>query len=306
MSKHYFINRQRGEEGPFTLDELSNMRLLSDTRVWYEGLSDWKNISDVSELANLVIQRPPIIERTKDTQTNVNKQIYKRKYFNKKSLIYLLLIIIGLTISSIAVNRIFFQPEPVTDIDGNVSSSVNIGSQIWMVNNLDVSHYRNGDPIPQAQNIDEWDDLTTGAWCYFDMNTENGRKYGKLYNWYAVNDTRGLAPKGWHIPSKDEWVSLTDYLGGKDIAGGKMRSLQYWESPNADATNSSGFSGMPGGLLFFRGIYTDLGSSGNWWSSTEEGPETAYCLALVNNSGSIGNQISYNKNFGLSVRCIKD
>ena len=307
MIKHYFINRGRGEEGPFTIDELSNMRLLDDTKVWYEGLIDWKNINDVTELSSLVIQRPPIIERTKDTQTNVNKQIHKSKYLKKKSLIYLLLIIIGLTISSIAVNSIFFQPDPVSDIDGNVSSSVKIGSPIWMDKNLDVSQFRNGDMIPQAKTDAEWKkagDNKQPAWCYYDNDPANGNKYGKLYNWYAVIDPRGLAPKGWHIPSKNEWNSL-DYWGDKGRA--KLKSTSDWKDAwnnDRNGTNSSGFNDLPGGSRMHGGEFINIGSTAYWWSSTNmDGIENAYFFLLGISVSTVDVNI---KSAGMSVRCIKD
>ena len=113
------------------------------------------------------------------------------------------------------------------------SNEVTIGTQVWMTKNLDVATFRNGDPIPQAKTSDEeWDkayvDAEQPAWCYFDNLPRNGEKYGKLYNWYAVNDPRGLAPEGWHVPSDAEWTQLTDYLGGREKAGAKMKSENGW------------------------------------------------------------------------------
>ena len=109
----------------------------------------------------------------------------------------------------------------VVDIDGNTYQTVDICDQTWMKSNLNVSKYRNGDDIPQVTDATQWANLTTGAWCYFQNNTTNGTIYGKLYNWYAVNDPRGLAPNGWHIPSKDEWAVLRNCLGGENLAGGR-------------------------------------------------------------------------------------
>jgi uncharacterized protein (TIGR02145 family) len=135
----------------------------------------------------------------------------------------------------------------VTDIDGNTYKGISIGTQIWTQSNLNVSRYRNGDIIPQVTNYTQWENLTTGAWCYYANNTANGVVYGKLYNWYAVSDPRGLAPQGWHVPSDAEWRTLTTYLG-EDSAGGKMKSITLWGSFNTGATSSSGFSGFPGGI----------------------------------------------------------
>jgi len=133
-----------------------------------------------------------------------------------------------------------------------ILSSVQIGNQTWTLKNLDVSTYRNGDPIPQVQDNTAWANLSTGAWCYYLNNTANGTIYGKLYNWYAVNDPRGLAPNGYHIPTDAEWTTLTTYLGGSTLAGGKMKEAgsSHWLSPNTGATNSSGFKGLPGGFRY--------------------------------------------------------
>ena len=134
------------------------------------------------------------------------------------------------------------------------SNEVTICNQVWATRNLDVTTYRNGDPIPQVTDIGQWGTLTTGAWCYYNNDPANGATYGKLYNWYAVNDPRGLAPAGWHVPSDSEWTTLTDCLGGVSIAGGEMKATGametgtgLWFAPNVGANNSSGFTGLPGG-----------------------------------------------------------
>src|SRR5436190_23369500 len=127
--------------------------------------------------------------------------------------------------------------------------SVTICDQVWMIKNLDVSTYRNGDPIPEVTDPSQWAGLTTGAWCYYENNSANGTIYGKLYNWYAVNDPRGLAPLGWHVPSDEELTTLTSCLGGVFVAGGTMKETgtTHWLAPNTEATNSSGWTGLPGG-----------------------------------------------------------
>jgi hypothetical protein len=119
-------------------------------------------------------------------------------------------------------NQIIFNSS-VTDVDGNVYGAVKIGNQVWTKENLNVSKYRNGDIIPQVTNQTEWSNLTTGAWCYYENSTANGTTYGKLYNWYAVNDPRGLAPQGWHVSSNDEWTVLTTFLGGKALREAKLK-----------------------------------------------------------------------------------
>lgn len=196
----------------------------------------------------------------------------------------------------------------ITDIDGNLYPSVTIGTQCWMQANLNVSKYRNGDPIPQVQDPTAWAALTTGAWCYYENNTANGTVYGKLYNWYAVNDPRGLAPVGYHVPSDGEWTTLTTFLGGQSVAGGKMKSTTLWDSPNTGATNSSGFTGLPGGWRFYFGVFLEIGGVGLWWSSTEYSTTKAWGCIVVNNDSYAGRSAdgANDKKAGFSVRCLRD
>ncbi len=188
-----------------------------------------------------------------------------------------------------------------------ILSSVQIGNQTWTLKNLDVSTYRNGDPIPQVQDNTAWTNLTTGAWCYYLNNTANGTNYGKLYNWYAVNDLRGLAPNGYHIPTDAEWTTLTTYLGGSTLAGGKMKEAgsSHWLSPNTGATNSSGFKGLPGGFRYSIGGFSFIGSYGKWWGSSEDNANYAWCRVLYNGLGNVDRN-GNDKHYGLSVRCLRD
>jgi len=180
---------------------------------------------------------------------------------------------------------------------------VTIGTQTWMTKDLATSTYRNGDKIPQVKNSSQWATLTTGAWCYYNNNPHSG----KLYNWYAVNDPRGLAPAGWHIPSDVEWTTLTIYLGGVIVAGGKMKETgtAHWWTPNADATNSSGFTALPGGTRYYLGDFFDAGGYGYWWRSTEAASNAAYYRHLTYFYGTISAGTDYKTN-GFSVRCLKD
>ena len=162
--------------------------------------------------------------------------------------------------------------------------------------NLNVSKYRNGDAIPQVQDADAWSKLTTGAWCYYDNKKSYGTKYGKLYNWYAVNDPRGLAPKGYHIPIDEEWSILTDYLVRAE--GTEMKSSNGWFE-NGNVNNSSGFAGYPGGYRGSDGAFEKVGISGYWWSSSEFIANSAWYRNLGSRYG------NYNQT-GLSVRCIRD
>jgi uncharacterized protein (TIGR02145 family) len=189
---------------------------------------------------------------------------------------------------------------------------VQICNQLWMSCNLNVDTYRNGEPIPEVQDSATWASLTTGAWCYYNNDKANGAIYGKLYNWYAVNDPRGLAPTGWHVASDTEWSELETCLGGSDVAGGKLKTTGtieagdgLWNSPNTGATNESGFSALPGGLRLYDGTFIVVGYGGRWWSSTEVVNVGAWGRDLYYNSANIDRYYSNNE-FGYSVRCVRD
>ncbi len=195
-------------------------------------------------------------------------------------------------------------------------ASVKIGTQRWTTKNLNVSRYRNGDKIPQVKDSAEWASLTTGAWCYYNNDAATGATYGKLYNWYAVNDIRGLAPAGFHIPSDAEWATLSTFLGGDMLSGGKMKSTGtieaatgLWFSPNTDATNSSSFTGHPGGyrntFAAFPLLFYNLGNNGYWWSSTDENNIYAYYRNVSYDNDDLYRAYQY-KSYGFSVRCVKD
>jgi uncharacterized protein (TIGR02145 family) len=218
--------------------------------------------------------------------------------------------------------------------------SVKIGTQTWMAENLNVERFRNGDLIPQAKTNEEWEKAGKEgkpAWCYYDNDPKNGAKYGKLYNWYAVNDPRGLAPAGWHIPTDAEWTTLGDQLGSD---GKKMKSTSGWNSWDEDltcqnckvasaeykkicsvckgtgkngkkthsgnGTNSSGFSGLPGGSRSFSGDFSDVGFYGCWWSRTEDGTKHAYSRYLSYSSDGLYRLGGNKEARGLSVRCLRD
>jgi uncharacterized protein (TIGR02145 family) len=184
--------------------------------------------------------------------------------------------------------------------------TVTIGTQTWAVANLNVSTFRNGDSIPEARTNKEWQtsgELGKPAWCYYNNDPANGTKYGKLYNWYAVNDPRGLAPAGWTMPSDADWTKLTYYSGGQGAAGERMKSTAGWSEGN-NGTNETGFIGLPAGYRVENGIFLNLGSIGIWWSSTESKSLTAIDHYLSMNS-SLGKSSSP-KQRGESVRCLKN
>ncbi len=200
-------------------------------------------------------------------------------------------------------------PDPltVTDFDGNVYTTVTIGTQIWMAENLKVTHYRNGAPIDNITDNTEWGNLTTGAYC--NLNNDEGTvdTYGRQYNWYAANNTNSICPTGWHIPSDAEWTTLINYLGGSDTAGGKMKEsgTAHWSNPNLGATNSSGFTALPGGYRNNLGIFDETYNYGFWWSSSHFNDTDGSIIYLFHNyAGVWGGNAS--KKRGYFIRCIKD
>jgi uncharacterized protein (TIGR02145 family) len=191
------------------------------------------------------------------------------------------------------------------------SQSVTIGNQIWLAKNLDISHFRNGDPIREINSIEEW--VKAGkdgipAWCYYEFKPENGKKYGKLYNWHTVNDKRILAPEGWHIPSDDEWTKLSDNLGGEENAGVKLKSSSGWndyKGRTGNGNNASGFNGLPGGYRSSTGLFGDFGDYCGWWSLTELRSGVAWYRGLEYSAGSL-RKSACSEGPGLFVRCLKD
>jgi uncharacterized protein (TIGR02145 family) len=192
------------------------------------------------------------------------------------------------------------------DVDGNVYNTVTIGTQVWMKENLKVSKYRNGDLIPTNLTDAAWNSATTGACAIYNNDAANNTTYGKLYNWFAVVDSRNLCPVGWHVPTNAEWTTLEIYLGGTAVAGGKLKSTStLWTSPNTGATNESGFSGLPGGGRYDDGTYLSIGNYGTWWSSTENSATNAWYRGL-NYFNGFSYPYDLNKRSGFSVRCLRD
>jgi uncharacterized protein (TIGR02145 family) len=209
----------------------------------------------------------------------------------------------------------------VTDIDGNEYQTVKIGEQWWMSENLRVTKHPNGDSIPDTvKSPGFWSLYRHSAYTIYSHDDVDGINseaemvdaYGILYNWYAVNDYRGLCPEGWHVPSDSEWTTLVNYLGGADIAGGQMKSTGtiqdgdgLWLSPNAGATNASGFSGLPGGKRNEVGYFSSIGEYGYWWSSTDSVSHAWYRSLSYDESNVVRSRFAEKSN-GFSVRCVKD
>lgn len=221
-------------------------------------------------------------------------------------------------------------PSTVTDYDGNVYNTVIIGNQIWLKEDLKVSHYSNGDAIPYIDDDVTWaalaDDNTSDAYCFYGDNNNDGTvdiaypDYGALYTWAAAmgdnavssntnpSGVQGVCPDGWHLPSDAEWTELTDYLGGEAVAGGKMKETgtTHWNSPNTGATNESGFTGLPSGRCNLDGTFFDMGDNGYWWSAREGNSNSAFYRHLNYYNNDFHDNTTYLKSGGLSVRCVID
>jgi len=211
------------------------------------------------------------------------------------------------------------QLEVIKDIDGNTYPIIQIGDQVWMAANLQVTHYRNGDPISNVPSDSLWETMDAGAFCYYDNNSENALIHGNLYNWYVINDSRGIAPEGWHIASDEEWMKLEMLLGmeekkanemkwrGTDDEGGKLKEegTKNWNSPNTKATNESGFTALASGCRTYNSRFSDIGSNAYIWTSSENEEDFALARILYFNSSEICRH-AYDKTFGFSIRCIRD
>ena len=233
------------------------------------------------------------------------------------------------------ISKHTYPEDYLTDIEGNQYKTVTIENQTWMAENLNVDKFRNGDPILEAKTDEEWRKARKNkqpAWCYYNNDPANGEKYGKLYNSYAVNDPRGLAPQGWKIPSYMDWRSLTSNIGGLafvttgavGVSGKNMKFTDFWADYNGESgngTNESGFSGLSGGARYNDGTFDGIGKYGYWWSSSTTNCDNAYYLLLSYSdddsyrnywpggaeygSRNIGRG-NTNRGFGYSVRCLKD
>ena len=199
-------------------------------------------------------------------------------------------------------------PTTVKDVDGFEYKIVKLGTQTWMAKNLGVTRFRNGDPIPEATTAEEWkmaDINKTPAWCYYENDPAYGQSYGKLYNWYAVTDPRGLAPEKWRIPNAEEWLRLINYLGNnnKGKAGDQLKDVSGWKD-KGNGNNKSGFKALPGGSRSDQGNFMGAGCFGYWWSNQEHASETAVGFDMGFKYKEI-NKFAYRKGNGFAVRCVR-
>jgi uncharacterized protein (TIGR02145 family) len=187
--------------------------------------------------------------------------------------------------------------------------TVEIGKQVWTLDNLQVETFRNGDIIPEARTNEEWEKAYKAekpAWCFYNNDPSNEKQLGKLYNWFAVNDARGIAPFGFHVPSKTEWETLMLHLGDQAVAGKKLKHTQGWPE-NGNGSNESGFSGLPGGMRFYNGVFDKERKYGHWWTTTPLPPFYAWQFYLLHTDDALGfYSLDFGKGAGMSVRCVAD
>jgi uncharacterized protein (TIGR02145 family) len=212
-------------------------------------------------------------------------------------------------------NKSILEAKSADSGEGKSMKSVKIGTQTWAVENLNVSKFKNGDIIEEIHSDGEIlsdeeyqkaEEEGKPAWCHYDNDPANGQIYGKLYNWFAVNDPRGLAPTGWHVPSDEEWTELIDNLGGINEAGIKLKAIEGWKENEGEVTcgtNESGFTALPGGE--FSDFYNDIGKTGKWWTSTEDSKSQWYRIMNYNDAN-VDRGYSWSKRKGFSVRCLRD
>ncbi|MCX6292253.1 MAG: T9SS type A sorting domain-containing protein [Bacteroidetes bacterium] len=209
-----------------------------------------------------------------------------------------------LTFTSIKINA-----QTVTDFDGNVYTTITIGTQAWTKENLKVTHYRNGDSIPNVADSLQWYNSTSGAYCNYDTNM--AAVYGRLYNWYAVQDSRNIAPLGWHVPTFEDWDTLQIFLGYDLVAGGKLKEIgtAHWMSPNFGATDQYGFTALPGGQRadsIYSGTFSEITQQGYWWSSSELDTVYPWGVNISYNSEGMTNWGASTRKSGFSIRLISD
>jgi uncharacterized protein (TIGR02145 family) len=198
--------------------------------------------------------------------------------------------------------------ETITDIDGNVYNTVTIGSQIWLKENLKTTKYNDGTDIPLVTDYRTWRDLKTFGYCWYNNDSASyGDTYGALYNWYAINTSK-LCPIGWHVPSDEDWTILSDFIGGDNIAGSKLKEVgtAHWPSPNAYATDEYKFTALPGGdRSTAGGLFGFIGYRGLWWTSTSFDDSYAYFRAIYDKENYLDHSPYLFKGTGVSIRCLK-
>jgi uncharacterized protein (TIGR02145 family) len=266
---------------------------------------DWINVNPVVGVVENETDTINVnINRTGLTQTFINEYIIIRSGYLQHEYKD------TINVSIKVYNPIIFNPDlsygTVTDIEGNLYKTIGIGSQTWMAENIKTTKYNDNTTILLVENNLEWKNLITPAYCWYNNDENNKYLYGALYNWYAVM-TDKLCPQDWHVPTNEEWIILTDYLGGAQIAGGKMKEigLIHWQDPNLGADNSSGFTALPGEFRFNSGSFASI-KLGDWWTATQNESSIPWNWNIGNSTAGIYGRTDLTKAAGLSVRCVKN
>ena len=194
----------------------------------------------------------------------------------------------------------------VKDQEGNIYRVVKIGNQTWMAENLKATKFNDATPIPLVSDKNAWNGSMAPAFCWYENDTVYKNKYGALYNGYAVNSNK-LCPTGWHVSTDGEWQTMTDFLGGKNIAGGKLKEsgTNSWKDPDPGATNESGFSALPGGTRFSNGLFFTIKTAGYWWTFSGASTLNGWYWNIISSKSSV-NRVFNDSTNGFSVRCVKD
>lgn len=290
--------------GIYTLQLLSDEKQLSK-----------KLISTGAQTGNLQIQLVQTeLIRQPTVQTKTNRGIIEMQYNEGDQLLFechadIYAVVIPLIATESTTITANFTP--CTDGDGNHYPVVYIGTQVWMARNLATTKYRNGDDIPHVTTGSTWNNLSTGAYCWYSNNTAYGEVYGALYNWYATqpetNGNHALCPEGWRVPTDEDFTTLTNYLGGTVTAGGKLKEtgFAHWQSPNTGATNEYGFTALPGGSRGWNANFLNVGTYGWLWTGSEQQGNFAWLRNMFHSAANMGRG-TINKTHGLSIRCIQD
>jgi uncharacterized protein (TIGR02145 family) len=322
---YYFFLIAKDPDGATSKSTVSTLKVIYDLPVLTTANSNGASVNSAISGGNIISQGNIVItSKGVCWSTEHNPTLEDNKTNDGKGMDNFVSLITGLNPTSIYYVRAYatnacgtsYGDEliiktlsgTVSDIDGNIYNTIIIGNREWMVENLKVTKYRNGDPIPKVSDDSEWAALTSDAYCNMNNDENFTVKFGRLYNWLAVSDSRNIAPAGWHVASFEEWTNLTEYLGGELVAGDKLKEqgTTSWTSPNPGATNESGFRALPAGFRYDFGTYSpNLGNHGGWWSSSENSPVYAYAYGLMYDDGATNLYFVF-KNYGYSVRCVKD
>jgi uncharacterized protein (TIGR02145 family) len=284
----------------------------------FQFCEEWIDLmNNIDKSTNSIAERTFHEPITKEIDNLENKNNLNKFYIILASFVILSFILIFYFTQKGKVTPVRVNPSAKVEdaeINGKSFNSVQIGNQTWMAENLNISYFRNGDPIPEAKSNEEWIQAVKRGeptWCYYENDPSNGEKYGKLYNWYAVNDERGLAPEGWHISNDEEWQELVGFLGGQNNADVSLKTKTGWgefDSSTVEGGNGTdiyGFSGLPCGYRKFNGVFFGVDDFGYWWSLTDGNVHDDWFRLPIYSKGSV-TKSSFKTGSGFSVRCLRD